>query len=80
MLHITLPDLIQIDLLTGKFTPDLDKDDSIRKFYEDTIAWFRHALYKEGIPQEIIEDAKIIIEKNTQQKCIIRAAGKMFSS
>ena len=78
MLHITLPDKIQVDLITGKFTPELDKGDDIRKFYEDTMAWFRHALYEESIPLDIIEEAKIIIEKNTQTNCIIKAAEEVF--
>ncbi len=78
MLHITLPCEIQIDLLTGKFTPELNEDDSLRKHYEGVINWFHQEVQKEGIPIDVIEEAKIIIYKNTDYKCIIKAGGRMF--
>ena len=76
--HYTPEREIEIDLLTGNFTPDLEGDD-VERYYKKIIAWLPSVLAKEGIPLEAIEKAQILITPEWKV-CTITAQGKEFTS
>lgn len=76
--HYTPEIEIEVDLLTGKLTPDMEGDD-VEKFYTSISKWFREVLPKEGIPIEVID--KAIINISPQGKTgIIQAQGREFKA
>lgn len=76
--HYTPEIEIEVDLLTGKLTPDMEGDD-VEKFYTSISKWFREVLLKEGIPIQIID--KAIIQLSPQGKtAIIQAQGREFKA
>ena len=76
--HYT-PELeIEVDLITGKLTPDMEADD-VERYYTAISKWFHEVLPKEGIPIEAIDKAIIKLSPEGK-KCIIQAKGREFSS
>ena len=76
--HYTPEIEIEVDLITGALTPDMEGDD-VEKFYTSISKWFCGVLSKEGIPIEIID--KAIIKIAPQGKtCIIQAQGREFKA
>ena len=74
--HYTPEIEIEVDLLTGKLTPDMEGDD-VEKFYVSISKWFQGVLSKEGIPIEVID--KAIIKLSPQGKIgIIESQGREF--
>jgi hypothetical protein len=69
---------IEIDLITGKFTTDMEGDD-VERYYRAICEWFHKVLPKEGIPIDIIDKAVIKISPQGK-KCIIQAKGREFSA
>jgi hypothetical protein len=76
--HVRPNQTIVIDLLHGKFTPDMEGDD-IEKYYKAMSKWFDGALEKEGIPITVIESATITLTPE-YRKCEIKAQGKTFTA
>ena len=68
----------EIDLITGKITPDCEGDD-VENYYKKIKAWFHEVLPKEGIPLDIIDKAIIEITPEIK-KCIIQAQGREFTA
>ena len=69
---------IEVDLLTGKLTPDMEGDD-VEKFYTPISKWFREVLLKGGIGIEVIDEA--IIKLSPQGKMgTIQAQGREFKA
>ena len=76
--HYTPEFEIEVDLITGKVTPDMEGDD-VERYYKAISNWFRKVLPKEGIPIEVID--KAIIKLSAEEKrCIIQAQGREFTS
>lgn len=76
--HYTPEFEIEVDLITGKLTPDMEGDD-VERYYTAISKWFREVLRKEGIPIEVID--KAIIKLSPKEKiCIIQAQGREFTS
>jgi hypothetical protein len=76
--HYT-PDFgIEVDLMTGQLTPDMERDD-VEHYYKAISKWFHEVLPKEGIPIEVIEQAIIKLTPE-EKKCIIRVQGREFTS
>ena len=75
--HYTPETEIEIDLISGKFTPNIEGDD-VERYYRAIIEWFHEVLPKEGIPIDVIEKAVIIISPQGK-KCVIRAKEREFS-
>ncbi len=76
--HYTPEFEIEVDLITGKLTPDMEGDD-IERYYSAISKWFREVLPKEGIPLEIIDKAIITLTPKGK-KCIIKAQGREFTA
>ena len=76
---ISAPFTVKVDLITGKITPNM-KGDDVEKSYKIVTKWFHEVLKKEGIPIEIIDEAKIIVESKKNPVCIIKAKGREYSS
>jgi hypothetical protein len=76
--HYTPEFEIEVDLITGKLTPDMEGDD-VERYYTAISKWFHDVLPKEGIQIEVID--KAVIKLSPQEKrCIIQAQGREFSS
>ena len=76
--HYTPEIEIEVNLITGKITPDMEGDD-VEKFYTSISKWFREVLPKEGISINVIE--KAIIQLSPQGKAaIIQAQGREFKA
>lgn len=71
-------DIIIVDLISGKLTPNL-KGDDVEKYYKAMSRWFLQVLPKEGIPLEAIESATITISPSGK-KCEILAGEKTFKA
>ena len=76
--HVRPNRTIIIDLVHGKFTPDMEGDD-VEKYYNAMSKWFYGALEKEGIPINVIESATITLTPE-YRKCEIKAQGKTFTA
>ncbi|TFG23306.1 MAG: hypothetical protein EU529_07865 [Promethearchaeota archaeon] len=76
--HYTPEFEIEIDLLTGKLTPDMEGDD-VERYYMSIHKWFHEVLPKEGIPLDSIEKAVIQLSPK-EKKCIIHAQGREFKA
>lgn len=76
--HYTPEFEIEVDLITGKLTPDRGGDD-VERYYTAISKWFRKVLPKEGIPIEVIDKAIIKLSPK-EKKCIIQAQGREFTS
>lgn len=76
--HYTPEFEIEIDLLSGKFTPDMEGDD-VERYYISIHKWFHEVLPKEGIPLDVIDKAILKISPNGK-KCIIHAQGREFKA
>ena len=76
--HYTPEFEIEVDLITGKLTPDMEGDD-IERYYSAISKWFREILPKEGIPLEIIDKAIIKVSPK-EKRCIIKAQGREFTA
>ena len=76
--HYTPEYEIQVDLITGKLTPDMEGDD-VERYYTAISKWFHEVLPKEGIPIEVIDKAIIKLSPK-EKKCIIQAQGREFTS
>jgi len=69
---------IEVDLITGKLTPDMEGDD-VERYYTAISKWFHEVLPKEGIPIEVIDRAIIKLSPK-EKRCIIQAQGREFTS
>jgi len=76
--HYTPEFEIEVDLITGKLTPDMEGDD-VEKYYGAISKWFREVLPKKGIPIEVIDKAIIKLSPK-EKRCIIQAQGREFTS
>jgi len=76
--HYTPEFEIEVDLITGKLTPDMEGDD-VERYYTAISKWFREVLPKEGIPIEVIDKAIIKLSPK-EKRCIIQAQGREFTS
>ena len=76
--HYTPEIEIEVDLITGKLTPDMEGDD-VEKYYAGIVDWFHEVLPKEGIPLDVIDEAFIKITPEGKT-CVIRAQGREFKS
>ena len=76
--HYT-PELeLTIDLILGKFTPDMEGDD-VERYYKSIVNWFHDVLPKEGISIDVIDNAVLKITPKGKE-CIIEAQGRKFTS
>ena len=69
---------IEVDLITGKITPNLEGDD-VERYYTAIFEWFHEVLPKEGIPIEIIDEAIIKLSPK-EKRCVIKAKGREFTA
>jgi hypothetical protein len=76
--HYTPEFDIEVDLITGKITPDMEGDD-VERYYTAISKWFHEVLPKEGIPIEVIDKAIIKLSPK-EKRCIIQAQGREFTS
>ncbi len=76
--HYTPEFEIEVDLITGRLTPDMEGDD-VERYYRAISNWFYEVLLKEGIPIEVIDKAIIKLSPK-EKRCIIQAQGREFSS
>ena len=68
--HYTPEFEIEVDLITGKLTPDMEGD-NVERYYTAISQWFREVLPREGIPIEVIDKAVIKLSLE-EKRCIIQ--------
>ena len=78
--HMNHPFKVEVDLITGKITPELDEGDDVKKHLEMWADWFHKAISKEEIPLDSIEEAKVKINEQGYKECIIKAGGRTFTN
>ncbi|MFX1340217.1 MAG: hypothetical protein ACFFDK_16520 [Promethearchaeota archaeon] len=76
--HYTPEFDIEVDLISGKITPNMEGD-NVERYYMAISKWFHEVLPKEGIPIEVIDEALIKLSSK-EKRCIIRAQGREFTS
>ena len=76
--HYTPEIEIEVDLITGKLSPDMEGDD-VENYYKGISEWFQRVLPKEGIPLDVIDKAIIKISPKGKE-CIIQAQGRAFKA
>ena len=76
--HYTPEIEIEVNLITGEFTPDMEGDD-VENYYKGISEWFHQVLPKEGIPLDVIDKAIIKISPKGKE-CIIQAQGREFKA
>lgn len=76
--HYTPEFEIEVDLITGKITPNMEGDD-VERYYTAISKWFHEVLPKERIPLEVIDKAIIKLTPK-EKKCIILAQEREFTS
>ncbi len=69
---------IEVNLITGALTPDLEGD-SVDTYYKAISKWFREVLPKEGISLDAIDKAVILLTPKGK-KCVIQAQGKEYTA
>ena len=76
--HYTPEIEIDLDLITGEFTPNMEED-NVENYYKEIYEWFHEVLPKEGIPLEVIDKAILKISPSGKE-CIIIAQGREFKA